>query len=159
MKKQIWIPLVLGITILAMSTQKAFAKITNNFTFRGSDNYGSGTFGAPRDNGTRKHQGVDVITVPGQDIVSPIAGTVTRFPFPYGDDLRFTGIEIKNDAYTVKIFYVTPTVKIGTKVNKGTKIAVAQDLKSKYPNGITNHAHFEVRDTKTNELINPTNMF
>lgn len=159
MKKQIWIPLVLGATILLMSTQKTFAKITSDFKFRGEDPYGSGAFGAPRDKGTRKHQGVDVITEPGESVLSPINGEVTRFPFPYGDDLRFTGIEIKNETYTVKMFYVTATVKAGTKVNKGTKIAVAQDLKSKYPNGITNHAHFEVRENKTGNIINPTKLF
>ena len=141
-----------------MSTGKAFAKITDNFKFRGQDALGSGAFGAPRSNGKRKHAGVDVVTTTGQNILAPIAGTVTRFPIAYPDDTRWVGIEIKNDKYHVKMFYMKATVKAGVFVKKGDVIGVAQNLNIKYP-AITNHVHFEVVDAKTGKIINPTNLF
>jgi len=139
-----------------MTAKKGFTALTTNQKFRGCDPMGCGTFGASR--GGRTHNGVDVTVTPGQNIVSPISGTVTRFPFPYGDDLSYKGIEIKNSEYSVKIFYMSATVSANTKVTAGQVIGKAQNIAAKYGNGMTNHVHFEVRDAKGN-LLNPTNMF
>lgn len=157
MKKSFWITATLITIILLMSTKKAFAAIVPNQRIRGLDPSGSGSFGADR-NG-HKHQGIDIETTVGQSILSPIAGVITRFPFPYPGDLSYTGVEIKNDVYTVKIFYITPVLKVGTTVAVGTKIAIAQNIAAKYQTKMTNHAHFEVRETQSGKLINPTKFF
>lgn len=142
-----------------MGTNKAFAKITENQNIRGCDAFGCGTFGASR--GTRTHNGIDIVSLPSQSIFSPITGEVTRFPFPYGSDLSYTGIEIVNFEYKIKIFYVTPVVKIGTQVNKGQLIAKSQNIASKYGSSMTNHVHIEVYKKQGINwvLIDPTNLF
>lgn len=144
------------ILFLIMGTKKAFANITLNQKIRGCDPFGCGSFGAPR--GTRSHAGVDIVVTAGQKILSPIDGTVTRHPFPYGDDLKFTGIEIKNSQYLVKIFYLQPTLNIGSKVKQGQQIGVAQNIASKYGSTMTNHVHFEVYNAQ-GKLLDPTNLF
>lgn len=142
-----------------MGTNKAFAKITENQTIRSCDPFGCGTFGASR--GNRKHNGIDVVATVDQLILSPIAGEVTRFPFPYGSDLSYTGIEIINTEYKVKMFYVSATVTAGTQVKKGQPIATAQNIAAKYGSSMTNHVHVEVYKKNSNNwvLVDPTSLF
>ncbi|HRB72445.1 M23 family metallopeptidase [Flavobacterium sp. UBA4197] len=140
-------------------TKKTFAAIVANQKFRGCDAFGCGHYAASRDGGSRSHNGVDVITTPGQAIMSPIAGTVIRYPFPYGNDLRWTGILIENKDYSVKMFYLTPTALQGTKVTQGQIIGKSQNIASKYGSAMTNHVHVEVTDRKTGKLVNPANLF
>lgn len=144
------------ITYLIMGSSKAFAKITTNNAKRGCDPMGCGEFGASR--GTRKHIGLDIKAVPGESIFSPISGKVTRFPFPYGSDLSFTGIEIVNNEYSVKIFYMKANVAANSLVSKGQIIGNAQDIAKKHGGGMINHIHIEVRDKQGN-LINPEILF
>ena len=155
--KTILISLGVAAAFLVLGTRKAFANVVNDQQFRGCDGFGCGAFGESRTG--HSHQGVDIVVKKGQQVVSPISGTVTRFPFPYGDDLRYTGIEIKNNQYSIKIFYVNPVVSIGTKVSRGEGIATAQDIAAKYGNGMTNHIHIEVRETNTGLLLDPTKLF
>jgi len=144
--------------LVTATANKAFAFITANMKFRGSDAFGSGAFAASRSGGTRGHNGVDVVTTVGQAILSPITGQVTRIAYPYSDDKRYTGLEIVNSDYKVKLFYVSPTVVIGTPVKAGQKIAIAQNIAAKYGTGMINHVHIEAYDKKGN-LLNPTNLF
>ena len=127
-----------------MSTKKAFAKPTASAKMRGCDKHGCGTFNAAR--GNHSHQGEDYIVAPGESVFSPISGTVTRFPRPYANDSDYTGIEIKNEKYDVKIFYMTPMVSIAKTVLAGDRIGIAQNIAAKYTRGMTNHIHVEVRD-------------
>ncbi|UUC45590.1 M23 family metallopeptidase [Flavobacterium cerinum] len=152
----LWGITITGLAILLTMTKKAFAAIVPNQKIRGCDAHGCGSFGASR--GGRTHNGVDVVVTPGQNIVSPISGTITRFPYPYKGDFNYKGIEIKNSEYTVMIFYMNTTVLANTKVTAGQTIGKAQNIAAKYGNGMTPHVHIEVRDSKGN-LINPTNMF
>ncbi|WDO13050.1 M23 family metallopeptidase [Flavobacterium sp. WW92] len=141
--------IIISLTILAIiliMTKKAFAAPTASKKIRGCDPFGCGSFGAGR--GERKHQGEDFTVSPGESIFSPISGTVTRFPFPYGNDLSYTGIEIKNSEHEIKIFYMTPTVKIGQAIAAGQVIGKAQDIAKKYGASMTNHIHVELRDKK-----------
>lgn len=142
--------------LFIMSTKKALAKVTVNQKYRGCDPMGCGGFEASRTHG--KHKGIDIVTKTGEMIFSPITGKVTRYPIPYAGDNRYSGIEIVNDKYLIKIFYVKPTVKIGLAVTAGQPIATAQDLALKFGSKMTNHAHVEVYDLKGN-LIDPTNLF
>ena len=148
---------VILLVLVTAKANRAFAALTPAMKFRGSDPFGNGTFGASRDGGTRSHNGVDVVATPGQAILSPISGKVVRIAYPYATDHSYTGLVIENGSYTVKIFYITPTIAIGSKVSAGQKIAVAQNLAAKYP-GIINHVHIEVYDSK-GKLLNPTNLF
>jgi murein DD-endopeptidase MepM/ murein hydrolase activator NlpD len=158
MNNKYWYLAGTGLLIyLIMGTQKSFANIVYNQKTRLCDAFGCGYFGASR--GTRSHNGIDIVTNPNQVINSPINGTVTRFPFPYGSDLSYTGIQIENNDYLVKIFYVTPTVKVNTKVTQGQQIAISQNIAAKYGSGMTNHVHIEAYTKKTNKLIDVSKLF
>lgn len=143
-----------------MGTNKAFGKVTADNVRRGCDqNWGCGSFGASR--GTRTHNGLDIKTTEGQQILSPITGKVTRFPFPYGGDLSYTGIEIINTTYKVKIFYMKPSVAVNSEVTKGQVIGTAQNISAKYSSTMTNHIHVEVYKKQGSNwvLINPETLF
>lgn len=142
---------------LLMKTSTAFASPTKSSILRGKDPLGDGAFGASRSGGTRKHSGIDFRTAPGEAIFAPISGTVTRVAYPYADDMRYTGVEIKNGSYTVKMFYLSPTIKIGSTVSAGQQIGIAQDISAKHGAAMINHVHFEVYDT-TGKLLNPTGL-
>ena len=61
-----------------------------NGAIRKSDKWGQGHFGAPR--GSRKHNGIDIVTQLGTPILSPIEGKVIRISYPYASDMSFTGL-------------------------------------------------------------------
>lgn len=115
---------------------------------RGFDAYGSGAFGSTRDGGKRKHEGVDYVASPGQSAAAPIAGAVVRTGYAYKGDARLKFVEILNaeTGYSARVLYVAPTVHVGQSVAAGEIIGVVQDLSVKYPAGITNHVHVEIRD-------------
>ena len=112
---------------------------------RGHDAYGSGEFGASRDGGGRRHEGVDYVSVAGQPVVAPISGYVTKIGYPYGNDPELRYVEISNPAlkYSARAFYVAPTVHEGDAVQIGDVIGKAESLQGRY-GGITNHVHLEV---------------
>lgn len=113
---------------------------------RGRDGYGRGDFGVSRDDGARRHEGMDFTTAPGEEIQAPIGGVVTRFFYPYAGDRRLTGVEIVNDAgESAKIMYVNPLAVIGNTVDAGKVIGYAQDLHVRYNQTMTNHVHVEIR--------------
>lgn len=157
-RKVIIVTAAVALTILLVSVlaNKAFAAVTKKMVQRGNDGYGSGAFEASRDGGTRSHNGIDLVTKTGDRIFSPISGTVTRLAYPYADDSRYKGLVIEGGAYLVKVFYIIPTVAIGSVVKAGQQIATAQDLTVKYP-GITNHIHLEVYHNGA--LINPSTLY
>ena len=75
--------------------QADFANPTGH-GIRKTDAYGCGDFGATRDGGERRHEGVDFIADAGQRLVAPISGYVTKigFAYPGDNDLKF--VEIKD---------------------------------------------------------------
>lgn len=114
------------------------------------DAYGSGAFGASRDGGHRRHEGVDYAARAGQTVVAPISGYVTKIGYVYyGDsDLRF--VEITNPAldFAARAFYVHPDVEVGDTVAVGQPIGKVHSLQRKYPGGMTDHVHLEVIDRR-----------
>ena len=130
---------------------------------RGGDVFGSGDFGASRDGGKRKHEGVDYVIAPGAPVHSPISGEVARLGYAYRGEGGYRIVEIVNSETKVKarVLYVSPTVAVGDVVVAGQEIGAAQDLNARYP-GITNHEHVELRDRQqqlmdaTEELPTPT---
>ncbi len=145
------------VTILLMSTSNSFGAIKKNQKARLCDGFGCGSFGASRSGGTRKHNGLDIIFAPGESVLSPIDGKVSRHPIPYANDPSYKGIEIKNSRYLVKLFYIENQSPIGTVVKKGQKIATAQDIAAKYGSTMTNHVHIEVYEY--GKLINPETLY
>lgn len=119
---------------------------------RQCDGHGCGHYGASR--GTRKHHGVDLKCAPKTLVYSPIAGTVTKIGYPYGDDLSFRYVEISDRGYAFRVFYVDPLVEQGQKVSRKTIIGEAQDLRPRYQ-GITPHVHLEIKNGD-GEFIDPT---
>lgn len=115
---------------------------------RSIDSYGSGAFGSLRDGGKRKHEGVDYVAAPGHITTAPIAGTVARIGYAYKKDTRLKYVEIDNTetGYSARVLYVDPTIVVGQTLVAGEAIGVVQDLSVKYPSGITNHVHVEIRD-------------
>ena len=81
--------------------------------------FGSGQFGMPRSGRRHRHthEGLDIVTKPGQTILSPIAGEIVREALPYGKLSPYTGIAIRGDGewqgYEVKVFYVAGTIEMG----------------------------------------------
>ena len=118
---------------------------------RGSDGFGSGHFGASR--GPRTHNGVDLLAGTGEDIDSPVVGTITKLGYPYGDDLSYQYVQISVEDYDFRVFYVEPSVKVGDEVTADTVIGVVQHLGSRY-HGIPNHVHFEIK--KDGDYLDPT---
>ena len=112
---------------------------------RACDDYGCGGFGAVRDAGERRHEGVDFDAAAGQPVQAPISGFVSRIGDAYPDDDQLKFVEITNPAlhYVARAFYVDPSVSEGQAVRLGQPIGRAHSLQARYP-GITNHIHLEV---------------
>lgn len=109
------------------------------------DAFGYGAFGASRDGGVRRHEGVDYAARADQTVAAPISGYVTKVGYAYDGDNSLKFVEISNPAigYVARAFYVDPTVAVGQAVRLGQAIGSAVSLQSHYP-GITDHVHLEV---------------
>lgn len=118
---------------------------------RGCDSQGCGHFGASR--GSREHKGIDLLALQHQGIQATVSGKVTKLGYPYADDLSYRYVEITNDDYKFRIFYIKPTVVEGQEVSSDDTIGIVQDLERRYE-GISNHVHFEIM--KGDEYIDPT---
>jgi peptidoglycan LD-endopeptidase LytH len=143
---------------------------------RGQDEWGSGAFGAPRDGGSRKHNGIDIVALPGSEPCTLTESRVIRIGYPYDPrpsselDIRTDAARKKHDLKAqmrlivledpwgnqIKLMYVLPFdhVKPGRKLPQYASIGTTQDLDPIYP-GITPHFHFEVSDDQ-GRIINPT---
>ena len=120
---------------------------------RGQDCHGSGAYLASR--GSRKHQGIDIVTEIDEDIKSRCCGEVTKIGWPYAskDKSFYRYVQVTDlDGIQVRHFYVKPGVSVGDIVHKGQSIGTSQDLTQTYP-GITQHLHFEVK--KGGAFLNP----
>ena len=127
--------------------QPDFANPTGHDT-RKTDAYGCGEFGARRDGGSRRHQGVDFMADAGQPVVAPISGFVSKIGFAYPGDSVLKFVEITNPAlhYTARVFYIDPQVAVGQAVHVGQPIGFHHTLEQKYPGGMTDHVHLEIVD-------------
>ena len=137
-----------------------------NARVRGRDDWGEGHYGARRkrpDGTIYEHEGVDIVTTPGEIVTSPVNGTYVRPATPYTDDPRYSGVVIKaDDGSEVKVLYISPApgLKPGDRVEAGkTPIGSSQDITQKYPatgnkRPITNHVHIQIK--KKGKFIDPT---
>ena len=113
---------------------------------RDHDAYGEGEFNASRDGGSRRHEGVDYDATPGQDVVSPISGYVSKIGYAYAGDMDLKFVEVTNPAlgYVARVFYVDPSVEVGQAVRLGATVGTAHSLQARYPGGMTDHVHTEL---------------
>lgn len=90
---------------------------------------------------------------------APISGVVERIGFAYRGDERYRYVELADTVTQrdVRVLYVGPLVQLGAVVEAGDPIGLAQDLSARYPRGITNHVHVELR--QSGALSDPANLF
>jgi len=117
-----------------------------------SDRQGHGAFGAPR--GSRTHNGIDYVANAGDYVCSPVTGIITKYGYPYPDDLSYRYVEITSepDQLRHRLFYTSMlyVLQIQSKVKKGEIVALVQDIAARYPaddpkDAMINHVHYEIR--------------
>jgi murein DD-endopeptidase MepM/ murein hydrolase activator NlpD len=126
---------------------------------RGTDSWGSGHFGADR--GKRVHVGIDFCAPAGGILLSPVSGHVTKHGYPYGDDLTYRYVQVRdNDGLAHRFFYVEPIGELGRSVTAGTPLGTVQDIVRRYsvPRGMKNHFHYEIKDQNGNK-VNPEHVW
>lgn len=110
---------------------------------RGNDPTGHGYYGARR--GTRKHKGLDLVSVPNELVTSLIDGVITKIGYPYNGNLTFRYVDVTNDIYRVRIMYIFPSgISVGDRVFAGQEIGKAQDIAGYWNPRMLNHIHVEV---------------
>ena len=140
---------------------------------RADDGYGSGVFGASR--GGRLHEGVDYACYPGSQLLSPVAGRVSKLGYTYASDLSFRYVEITDGNLSRHRFmYVEPMVEHGALVVVGGVLGTAQAIADKHnlikkltlatakkldksdlfkvQNPMAGHVHYEIIDDAGNHL-------
>lgn len=118
---------------------------------RGRDRYGSGAYGASRGGGRRRHEGLDLIAVPGQVVWAPAACRFVRESRPYGDGKAGdSGVLLAGlddwAGWDFYLWYITVSrqVREQTALHRKQPIGFAVSLQSRY-DGITDHVHFGLR--------------
>ena len=116
-----------------------------------NDVKGMGSYGTSR--GDRIHEGTDYLCTPGQSVVAPISGKVTRLAYPY-NDRSYGGLVIQGSSLAIKLFYIQPNSGIvGREVKQGEAIATAQDISERYSIGMKPHVHLEITSLNPEILI------
>lgn len=133
---------------------------TRFFELRKQDATGNGWYGAKR--GNRLHQGVDVITLPDEEIFACMSGKVTKLGYPYKSSTKMRYIEIQakvgNHHYKVWQMYVGPEVKVGDIVEANQFIGKAQNVAG-YHNSNTMKNHVHIQLWKNGLLTDPEPLF
>lgn len=127
-------------------------------TIRTQDKWGAGHWLAPRDNGKRKHLGVDYVNNVGEAITAFEGGEVTKIGYPYRQDddqkAHFRYCEVSAPSGRVwRYFYCEVLVDVGQCVEKGQVLGAAQDLSAVWE-GMTQHCHVDIKFN--GERIDPT---
>jgi len=120
--------------------------------FRECDGQGCGHYLAPR--GDYRHEGVDMVCVPGTEVGSPVQGVVTKLGYPYVGDMETRYVEVEAEGYKFRMFYVAPCVNVGDPVFVGSVVGHAQRLES-MDRGGTQHVHLEINNPD-GEHVDPT---
>jgi murein DD-endopeptidase MepM/ murein hydrolase activator NlpD len=139
---------------------KCNRKKTISLKLRGSDDWGDGSFLAPR--GDKSHKGVDFVARPGDELLSPVSGRVSKLGYPYpfvsnGFNYRYVQItDYKGNRH--RFFYVEPVPATGLHIKKGDLIGIAQNISEKFTHPkrrpMKNHIHYEIIGSDGN-LIDP----
>lgn len=125
---------------------------------RSIDDFGAGGFGAPRRKGDDQygHKGLDFRAEPGDAIVAPLAGRITRRGVAYvGSTLGSVHIEAGD--VRCKLLYVDCLHEVGSEVSMGDPLGAAQDVAAYHARPgrtMQNHIHMEVY--RCGQLIDPS---
>jgi len=119
---------------------------------RGRDTWGSGEYGASRDEGNRVHAGVDYLGNAGAPVYAAIGGTLEKID----DGARISG-RVNGITYTVRQMHINCSASPG-KIALGAQIGTVADLSRQYP-GIQNHCHVELYKQPGDERLDPTPYF
>ncbi|XP_026869978.2 leukocyte cell-derived chemotaxin 2 like [Electrophorus electricus] len=115
-------------------------------TKRGCDKkYGCGNYGANRDQGRRKHMGLDIICSDGATVYAPFDVKLTGKAVPYkkGNAIN-DGVSLSGGGICFKLFYLKP-LKYSGNVKAGQKLGTLLPMQKVYP-GITSHIHVQMCD-------------
>lgn len=135
---------------------RAVHPVKPNRGLRGTDSWGSGSFGASRDGGSRRHRGTDYTGRPGDFALAPIGGRIAHVGLAKRNtmlgSIHIEGMGEYAGAY-VKIYYARPMVEKGDMVAPGEVVGAVQDVADYYhltaaerPGPMTNHIHVEMRE-------------
>jgi murein DD-endopeptidase MepM/ murein hydrolase activator NlpD len=132
------------------------AKITD----RGNDPTGFGHFGAPR--GSRIHKGHDIISIPGESVVSMMEGTITKIGYAYAKAMQFRYVQVDKGIYRVWLMYLEASegIEVGKEVCAGERVGYCLNIakyhnrkKKKGDDMMLNHLHVQI--WKNGVLIDP----
>lgn len=123
---------------------------------RGVDAWGAGTYGAPRDGGSRTHPGLDFISVAGDAGIAVFDGVVSHlgWPYPWTRDLHLIYLDGRGEwaHYKAEMMYVQSDLKLGTEVKQGQQIGVCEPVAEVWAQHLperkgtmTNHLHLGIR--------------
>lgn len=121
------------------------------------DAAGDGNFNAGR-GGTRRHDGMDFLCDPGQDLYMPIQeGYLLRRRYPYADDITWQGIHIvgrdRGAQIELVIFYCMCEPSTQRRYI-GERIGYCQNITKRYPDqGMLAHVHLQI------ERVDPVRFF
>ncbi len=126
-----------------------------------NDAGGKGHYGAPR--GSRQHYGLDLQSIDGQDIISPVSGSAINSSFVNSKGITIpTIVIIPTDANLgfnkLEILYVGPVEGGWRNISGGDVIGQSVNLQSLgYPTNVGPHVHVQMKLDKAR--INPTPYF
>lgn len=107
------------------------------------DSKGNGNFAASR--GGRSHEGADYVFTPGEEVLSPVEGSVVRLGWAYANEpYRLVEIRSHKGYFLWRFLYVDPSVKAGDKILPYQTIGTAQKISDKYGEEMKDHVHVEV---------------
>jgi len=109
------------------------------------DTSGCGEWGAPRDEGKRKHMGVDISMPVGTPVISPVDGRAYRRKLTNG--LPNTVIETKCRTKSYNLLYVEPRSDIienGIPVKQGEVVGKTVDITDAYGKDVPQHLHIGI---------------
>lgn len=123
---------------------------------RDMDAWGSGTFGAKRDEGTRMHMGRDFISTPGDQVVAVFPGIVTATGYAYPNVGELHSLWLEGEGawkhWRAQYLYVRAQVAVGVPIvgqrfDQGEVLGHAEDVAAYYHKKdpthgpMTNHVH------------------
>jgi len=113
------------------------------------DPAGDGNYHASRDDGHKRHSGIDYQCEVGAGIFSPVAGKVTKHGHAYPNDNQYRYVQITDDeGLDHRIYYCLPGAPLGKMVTTDTVIGISQDISRRYPGELMKpHIHYEVMDS------------
>ena len=121
-------------------------KPVKKIELRGDDPTGHGYYGARR--GTRKHKGVDILTKPGESILAPFSGEVTKYGYVYKNPkqgkAKMRYVEITGPVYRTWLMYTDMSARVGDRIFEGDVVGKAQDVSGYWGGSMKNHLHMQL---------------